>query len=37
MQNKDFKAFTKLVANFYKTSETSEKEWDKPASVPSDD
>ena len=37
MQNKDFKAFTKLVANFYKTRETSEKEWDKPDSVPPDD
>lgn len=32
-ENKDFKAFAKLVSNFYKTHGTSEKEWDIPASV----
>lgn len=33
-ENKDFRAFAKLVAHFYKTRETSEKEWDKPATIP---
>ncbi|NMG73716.1 HrgA protein [Aromatoleum diolicum] len=33
-ENKDFRQFAKLVAAFYKTRETSEKEWDKPASLP---
>lgn len=36
-ENKDFQVFAKLVANFYKTGETSEKEWDKPDSIPPDD
>ena len=33
-ENKDFQGFAKLVANFYKTGETSEKEWDKPDTIP---
>lgn len=32
-ENKDFRAFAKLVSAFYKTRETSEKEWDKPATI----
>ena len=35
-ENKDFRAFAKLVAQFYQTGETSEKEWDKPDSIPPD-
>lgn len=34
-ENKDFRAFVKLVSAFYKTHETSEKEWDKPVSISS--
>ena len=33
-ENKDFRLFAKLVASFYKTRETSEKEWDKPTTIP---
>lgn len=33
-ENKDFRAFAKLVAHFYKTRETSDKEWDQPATIP---
>lgn len=33
-ENKDFRNFAKLVSNFYKTRETSEKEWDIPSSIP---
>jgi hypothetical protein len=33
-ENKDFRGFAKLVAHFYKTRETSEKEWDKPVTIP---
>lgn len=36
-ENKDFRQFAKLVAAFYKTRETSEKEWDKPATIPTGD
>jgi hypothetical protein len=36
-ENRDFRKFANLVANFYKSGETSEKEWDKPDSVPPDD
>lgn len=33
-ENKNFRQFAKLVASFYKTRETSEKEWDKPITIP---
>lgn len=33
-ENKDFRQFARLVSNFYKTRETSEKEWDIPSTIP---
>ncbi len=36
-ENSDFRKFANLVANFYKAGETSEKEWNKPDSIPPDD
>ncbi|MDV7210775.1 HrgA protein [Azotobacter beijerinckii] len=33
-ENKDFRYFAKLVSHFYKTRETSEKEWDIPSTIP---